>query len=420
MSSIFCSKKYLVWPIIWAFFLASPCYAQFDISLNQNIYYDDHIYKNYLDIADMVNQTSLKIGYRHTWLNWHFYPTYNGNVYFFRDESDHTFHVHYTGLTINRMFGANRNYFNMGFNFSKRYNKNTFNLYDLNDMNGYANIQSKIVLGFLMNIGYNFQDRHFINLSQYSYVEHSAFLRLSKFLPTKTTIIFETDFGYKKYSGKTTITKIQETIYTNDPVSSKGKGRGYGYGRGKDSPGNPKQDSTIITSLIYIAEVPFAKQGQTRIRIAQAIGSDAGVGIEFLKRWNPTKNNRYISGQESGYTEDDELFDDVYSFESAEWSAFLSQKMPYTIIFRLGANISLKNYPNIPALNMLGERKLPYSDRKDQKNVYWSSLQKRFLGTYLFKGFVMNLQLEYVSNRSNDPFYQYEGLVFSAGLGLEF
>ena len=425
--SNFIKYHYSKWPIFRAIFFIllftvrhTQSYAQLDLSFEHNAIYDDNTFRNYRQVPDLFNNFHANLGKSIAAGEWGLRFSYKGDMNLFRDISERTFHYHWGGAVLNRLFGRGRHTITFGANYSRRINNQEFNYYDLNNWTGFVNYRDELARSYLVNLGYRAQRRKYQNLSEYSYCENFAFVRFTKFFPTKTTIIAETNIGHKRFLDEHTVQRsVEETVYYEGEISKGKHGRGHGHGNMNEIPGHIT-DSTVVITLAYVTEVPKAMQWSARVRVAQSLGLHTGISIEHSRRWNPTKGNRYISGQESGYMTDNELFDDRYSFESSEWSAILTQQFPWSITTRLGADIHLKEYPDIPALDLEGALVVPLQTRHDKKRSLWISFQKKFELTKAPKVVILAINCAYINNNSNDTYYQYGGYSISTGLGLGF
>jgi hypothetical protein len=152
------------------------------------------------------------------------------------------------------------------------------------------------------------------------------------------------------------------------------------------------------------------------LRVAQSVFEGTGIAVQGLVRRNPRANGLFASFQDSGYEEEDPLYDDPYSYETDALSVEATQMLFWGMSLKLGWDAQDKRY-SYAAYDMDGSP-LPDTDRRDRRTSVWVSLKK----TLPVKGFspnpVLSLSFSAMRNRSNDPYYDYSNRVSSAGLSF--
>jgi len=82
--------------------------------------------------------------------------------------------------------------------------------------------------------------------------------------------------------------------------------------------------------------------------------------------------------------------------------------IPWNIELKIGYTMANKEFPGIESMNL--EEELLGVTREDRRRTFETRLEKNFPRFSLF------LSYAYVDNNSNDPFFEWQGNFFSAGI----
>ncbi|MDZ7261523.1 MAG: hypothetical protein ONB05_05395 [candidate division KSB1 bacterium] len=354
--------------------------------------YDNNTFRDYEMIPDWVNQTDLYLGHDFKLGSWLSRVYYEGDVNIFKEYPERFFHQHQLGLAFSHQFGEALSLM-AGGNYEIRRNRTAYDYYNYSQWQGYGNVRLEIQQNLPLQAGYRLRGRQYQNLPEFSYQEHFSFLRLSKFLPTKTTPIGEVTYGKKDYTGKSSIVEKK--------LESKGRGKGWG------------RHGQMFPVISYNIDTPGSSQVTILARIAQSLTPSIGLSFQYLRRLLPQQGSRILSGQDSGYATDDELFDDPYRYQSHELSLVATQLLPWNLQLKLGVDYYHKLYPGIPAQDS-GE------DRKDERMAGWLYGSKTFRMIRFAQSLTLYLQYSNLRNRSNDAYFDYYQQVISSGMEWNF
>jgi hypothetical protein len=380
-------------------------HAQWSRSVSIQSNYDDNAFRNYQDLSDYATRFSFYLAREHSAQNWQSRFFYRGSLTLFTEYNERNYHHHQIGGAWARMLSEKGHTLNLGVNGSLRANGDVYNYYDFKEASGYGNLRFNLSAATIAQIGYRLRGRSYSNLPALTYMEHYLFARYTHFFQTKTTLIFEGNYGGKLYREQ-----VSENTEAQSGMTDNQHNWGGMWGMGNRS----WQNSTNSTSL-----KPGVGQWVGLVRLAQSVSGSTGLSADLTIRKNPSDGVRYLPGQGSGYTTEDELFDDRYGYESEEMSATLTQLLPLEMTFKAGVESKWKDYVNRPALNIDGEP-LPSGElRLDRQTLVWLSLSKSFL---LPGGKSLELVGEFywMNNHSNDMFYDYEVSLISLGLASSF
>lgn len=230
---------------------------------------------------------------------------------------------------------------------------------------------------------YRIRLRKYWNLDDFSHSEHYVSAQISKFLPTRTTLRGDVSFGYKDY---------------RDPGRD-----AFGYG-----------NQRVVGPVE--SKVPNEGQVVLAFQIAQSLSNNTGLSFRYQARLNPTTDRYYLTGEESGYGEDDDLFNDRYDYEGHKWTARLTQRFRKGLRVVIAAGYETQDYDGRPALDLLGESVFLGAWRGD-RIIFASISVEKPLTQLITAGVWYGLE----RNRSNDVYYNYSGRhSLSIGFDIQF
>jgi hypothetical protein len=377
------------------FFLAfgSQIQAQFTKNLEISSYYDDNLFRAPTPSSDLLTSFELRLNYRPEDSNLNMY--YNGSFLLYRDTYDRNFSLHGFGLFFNHSFGDDdRHTLYLGSDGNFRLNNEEYNYYDYTQIYLYSNIRLDLDI-FFIKAGYNFRYRNYSNLSDLSNSRHYVFLQANKSFASRTTVIFEADFGYKSFAGENTFT-----------ISSEGGGHG------RDN--MVDQSRTTTTE-----EIPSLKQAIVLIRLAQSLHENLGIFIQHRRQISLSDQINYINAD--GYYQDEELFDDPFSYESSGASSGVTWILPWSMKIQIGGSLFSKNYIAEQAyISEDDSVSLGGARIDDQKSIYFNFYKSFYIDKNWLRLLKFNIYYSYIDNNSNSYWYKYKNAIFGGGIQWSF
>jgi hypothetical protein len=349
-------------------FSSTQLKAQFGFYTGFDSYLDDNIYNNYLGISDHINSLSFGAGYNFesSWNNLEFY--YDGILTRFSEESFKSSNSHKAGI-VNSFLISGSNPLNIGANYSLRNYEDGYDIYNLKMLSLYANYRQYTDDNDFILIGYIFNRTKYPNLETFSYNEHKGFIKYRLGFSSKTSLLLGMEANHKDY--------IQKF----------------------------KQSNSINNAL----------QLSSFIQLAQSLGESTGLSLFAQARKNIKDGTRSKNWNEYIYYEE-ELLNDRYSNDGYEGGIKLTQMLIPTLILSGSVNYAKRNYTNLPAADLDGNS---FDHFREDDNVSYGVQLEASLGSIL-PGLYGDINWNYVRNNSNDPFYNYNNQVFSAGLEFSF
>lgn len=334
--------------------------------------YTDNLFQNVNRRSDWM--TSARIDLDYTPLpNLGLY--YTGDTRIFTEYDDLFNHVHLLGMSY--MWKAHEDrLFYTGLATSTRRNRSVYQY--RNYVQGGGHVAGKLYLQpeFLLRLGYQLRLREYDYMPDFSFAEQVAYARLSRFLPTQTTLLGGVKIGLK-------------TFTHSESVAS------------SDSDLQPRAGGKRSLAQLML-----------RLKIAQTLTTGIGLQVEYQQRLNLTSGNRYV---DRDYNSDEELFDDHYSHEGGEWRSALKYVRNKDLRISVTGRSVREHYDLQPALDLDG---IPVGAmRQDRRNSVLFEAVKIFpLSGSWVRDVQLHLGWYYADIDSNDPYYHTEGQTYSVGV----
>ncbi len=368
-------------------------FGQFSKDITVHTYNDDNLYRSPEPISDMLSSVKLNLNYQDNESNIRL--SNKTNLILYNNTSDRSFLINNTGLNKNLKIGEKSNSnINLGGNWTLRVNKTDYNYYNYSQISGYANFQilTNIVL---IKGGYNYRWRNYPNWSYLSNHLHNVHFQLNKSFPTRTTVILETGFGNKLFWGQDTFTTTGFT------------GRGSGH----------RAEGTVTTNTIF--ERLSTSQLNVVLRLTQSLHTKAGIYFQYRKQISIDDSTSYRNFDD--YYQDDELFDDPYTYESDSYSSQLTIMLPKSTKLLIGGSLSSKDYISELAYSTeddtVGTGKLRFDDQTN----YFIDLSKTFkIDKDWVNSIKFNLYYSRTNNESNSYWYNYKNTSWGGGIQWSF
>ncbi len=377
--------------------------------------FDDNAFRNYQMLSDVVYQPDAVLYYSRRTEQSGFLMDYEGSFTLFKNYSNRKFQHHFIGLSGDRRLGGSGNAsLYWGVRGGRRWNESEYAYYNYGTASGYLTLRFTGQKGSV-GMGVSSQVQKFKELGQFDFYEIRAHVQPTLTLPTRTTLIGQFQLGYKKFTESVV---SQEVIQRTVTMVWNGKG----WIRGTGNPNRPKQDSVrtrIIERLITVTAPGKSVLQFTGLgRVAQSIFPGTGIALQAVIRRNLKQDGRFLSFQDSGYEQEDVLFDDPYSYASDEWSFEWTQLLPWNLNLKAGWDWKNKRYSYLAY--DAGGNPLTGTSRKDRKENLWMTLKKSVKIKGLALSPVLYVAYSRCANRSNDAYYEYTNDVFSSGLNFSF
>ncbi|HGY56089.1 MAG TPA: hypothetical protein ENK44_10320 [Caldithrix abyssi] len=369
--------------------------AQFTSSLDVSTWYDDNVYRSPEPEQDILQDISIGLNYTPDKSAMNYF--YNGSFLLYRNANTRNFSLHSFGLSYNKSFGnEDQNDFYFGGNWTMRLNGDDYNYYDYNQLYLYANFRFDLDWAFL-RAGYNYRYRGYTNIPDLTNYRHYLFVQANKSFETRTTIILETDLGYKSFAG-------QETISGSS---------GGGHGRGRMS------DYYSEYSATEYNEIPSLSQVVLLARVSQSVTDKVGIYVQYRTQLSPTKQTSFVNAGD--YFQDEELFDDPFSYEAQSYSSQLTWVLPWSARLQIGGVMENKQYISEQAFTSAEDTVGLGGNRVDDRQSYFINLSKTLrIDKKWMESLHFYLNYNYIWNRSNSYWYDYKNAVIGAGVNWSF
>jgi len=340
--------------------------------------YTDNLFLSSSRRADWINLAFIDLDYS---LNKDFGLYYSGSANYFADNGDLFNHLHQVGLSFARPFGTTGSFY-AGSELGLRLDRSLYDYRDFTEMRAFASAKAYIGPDLLVRSSYSARRQSYLNAADYSFYEQNFNLRLTHFLPTRTTLQFGAELGWKTYARA-----AAEISFLDFAVPAR-------FG----------QDRNLL-------------QWVTRAKIAQSIGENIGLQIEWRRRTSLRGDSRYLG--DLFYNPDDDLFDDRYSYSGQQLGSTLKYLAPLGLTLETSFKRQTRNYSSRPAYDVLGSY-LGQSQQETRRTLRLG-LEKSF---FRERGWVREIGVDiewlYRNIDSNDPFYDAEARAYTMGIQLGF
>ena len=369
--------------------IATMLFGQISPTVTISTYSDDNVLRLPEPTADVVTDIGLNLTYHPEKTNLQI--SFQSNFFRYLQLSERNFSLHTIGLSSYKSFGNDAQHtFYFGSDFDLRINGEDYNYYNYNQFYLYGNLLFNFQ-SFLLRSGYNFRYRGYSNLPELSNFRHYFFLQFNKSFATRTTLILESDLGYKSFSGQSS-----EVIY------STGHGRRWTNSSTTISSAGPALSHIILLS-----------------RISQSLHSKVGFFVQYKKQISLDQQSEFLNND--GYFQDEELFDDPFSYESDQISSQLTWILPYQMTIKLFGGKYKKEYISEQAFTSAEDSVGLGGPRSDDGSRLFISFDKKFnLNKNWLKTITLGLNYNYLINESNSYWYNYKNSILSGKITLNF
>jgi len=371
----------IIYPILMLALLYSTASAQFGLSTGLNMSYNDNINSNYQFLSDEVTEFFLESSYSFPSKNKNFELYYEGSFNYFRRNVNRTFHEHSAGIVFSSSFGKKlSSSLNIGGAYNLSLNRDDYTYLDNSGASAFANYKTYIGKRTSWQLGYTFNYYNYNEISDFNNFQNYVYTSLTGYLPSRTTLSFETGLGVKTYLNSQTNTSTS------------------GMGSGKHKMGS----STVLGESVFRLDVTG--------RLSQSIFDKTGLSLSAGYTKNLSSNERFlVSGNVTG---NDNSLDDEYSFEGPYTEISLTRHLPWGLAAVLSGGFQYRNYIDRPAYDL--NENLLSNERIDKLYTASLGLIKNF------ENFGFRLAYNYIQNSTNDEYYNFKNNIFSIELGAGF
>lgn len=404
--------------------IQSPLFARVGMDLFLGSIFDDNTFRNYEQLDDRILQPQVTLYCTAADSRKGIKILYRGFFSYFQNYTDRQFQYH--GAAANSWWNPGESSFFIyaGIDAGRRTNLSSYTYYNYDQWSGYLNLRIDESTTGNWRIGSDASARRYMYLPQFSYNEITGFIQKTYFFKTKTSLIGRVHLGYKIF----TESKINEVVIQEitDTLESKGRGNGNsgngnnGRGQGNNqNDGTTERDEEVITERTVLVEVPGERilQYSASLRVGQSIGAKTGCSIQGRITRHLNGEGRSLLYQDSGYEDDDYLFDDPYNFESDELLIEFTHVFPWTVTLKAGIDYRQKHY----LLQLLDSNRdsTGGNTRQDKRRSCWVSIRKGFKIPSVFKSTFLAFSYMLLDNESSDAYFQYNNSIISLSWELK-
>ncbi len=288
--------------------------------------------------------------------------------------------------------------------------------FDRQDYSEYDNSIVSAAVAFRQPLGNLVSIRPAYSLSYHSYpnlpgitnVQNIFAVHLATSFVRGGWIVFTPAYAVKSY---TTTSSYTYTVNRINPGHGKGGGEG---------------NVVKMTKTIEL-NTPSVDQSSLSLGWQQKVGPDATIIAGYTAFMTPSTEARVIpdqlrgavesAGLIGGFAAENEIFDDHYRYSGNAVTLQLQQQLPLSILLQAGGGFWFKHYAD-PAYD-LSDSVVVASHREDHRSEFSILLSKKilFANTSVLKPAI---EIRYLRNNSNAPYYDFDKTVLSAAIEYDF
>lgn len=394
--------------IVFLFGSFHIAFSKTSFNVNQNIIYDENIFRNYEAVSDWIYETYFSSGWRLQKKSLNTSVDYRGSITGFTSFPERFFHSHQIGAQIDLPIKSKMNS-NFGIFYRLRKNKPDYKLYDFSYLNLSSSFRWNQWENNPIDLIYNFRRRVFPEFSELSYRENFVSFRMKHFFITRTTFIAELELSTKTYLND----QVYESTVINEITIKENEGNGR-RGRGNGRSG----ETTIADTATVLYNLGTRQNSHARLilRLAQSLFPKTGLSLAYIRQFPPSGASRYLAAQEYIYSDDNLLYDDPYTFRSQEFLLSLNQLLPWQSRVKLNFDYEQRKYfyPifSHPVEELNPEKRV---DHQTTVSFYW---QKPFRFIPWVNAADLYFAYDFILNQSNELYFDYQSSIFQIGLDL--
>ncbi len=403
----------ITFAVVWLMLsMAGFSYAQKDIRVGTNMLVDNNIFRNYAGQSDVIFIPYANLGYgvQASELG-NLYFGYNGEFFLFNELSHRDFSVHQIGADYNHMWPESQTLLALGGQVETRFNPEDYSYYNYTKGGFYLNFKRYLKDNVMFLARYNLNGKRFKEFPEFNYAEQIIALQTNIYLPSRTTFSLSGTYYHKNYTSN--VESLDSTFVTGEDLPRMGRRMGMG-GRFWDWL-DPSEGEGFY--LYGVREEQFASTDQLKLgaTVAQNLAEGTGLMFGYLARVNPHSRNRFLSNLGESVLNNEEVFDDHYSYIGHEGKLQLKQLLPGGSSLTLLLTARSRKFSGRPAMDLEGNFLPGGESRLDRAVLFQAQFTKRIsAGSFeMLKDFNFSVNAGAGKNRSNDEYYDYKSAWFS-------
>jgi len=365
--------------VLWTV-VGLPAMAQGPVGVGAHVVtaYTDNLFRSYSERSDWVQQVYLDFDYGGPGLA----AYYSVEASLFAEYEDLFTQTHAIGVTASKP-GPDRRLVTGDLSLAMRAGRPDYRYKDYTEASGYLRAKRYLGPSLLLRGGTGLRVREYGHAGDFSYAEPTAYAQVSRFLPTRTTLVAGLDLGLKVYLR---------------------------------AAGDPTADNAA--TYARTSDGDAQAQATAWLKVAQSLATRTGLQLQYTHLDLVAGGTRYRRTEDYDPTE--ELFDDGYSRSEHELRATLKHRDAAGFDLMATARRARRHYEGRPALGLDG---LPVGwdqDRQDTRTALLVRVDRDLTASAPAPVAALALRLEWslLTVDSNDPYYDASTRVYSAALRL--
>ncbi len=403
--------------------LSTGVLAKTDFKVGNWMLADDNIFRNYSGQGDMVFMPYAQLGYGSAISDFSSLRFgYSGDFYFFNEMSHRDFSVHAGDFSYSRLWPESNTLLSLGASVESRLNPSDYSYYNYTTGGVFGSFKYYLRDDLMLLARYNLIGKKFKEFEEFNFAEQVFDLRIRHFLPSRTTLSVNAAYYNKSYTSD--VETLDSTFVSADDITSGGfpgpmgqRGRGWGMANRLEQ-FLPEDFEGFYRYGVSSERFEGTSQLKLGASVAQNIAEGTGLMLAYTARINPHSRNRYLTNLGESVLNNEELFDDHYSYNGHEAKVQLRQMLPGQSMLTLLFTVRSRKYSGRPAYDLLGSPLTSGASRLDEALLFTAQYSKSITAGWL--GALESLDVVFQGgagrNSSNDEYYNYKSVWFSMGV----
>ncbi|PLX23948.1 MAG: hypothetical protein C0600_14110 [Ignavibacteria bacterium] len=265
-----------------------------------------------------------------------------------------------------------------------RLDHDNWDFYDFNRGSLLLRLRRHVAGDLMSRLYYTIQYKQYPNLEQFTHVEHYAGALFSHALGSGWELFGSADGGFKSYTAS-----MSDTLWVSDGKPGKGKG-------------GIKPPVAVISQFSTPSTAQFVFSGGLSYRLF----ARAPLSLSYVRRSNPSTDARYVREDAIFGLSEDEIFDDRYGYQADELRLQMDGTLPGNIRTTNVLAFLQKDYPRT-ATDLNGVARPGAPQRVDNRVELRLQALYPFFRNSAGKGLSVGLAYNYIRNRSNNAYHDY-------------
>ncbi len=352
--------------------ITAPVNAQWNLNFGTYSTIDNNVFRNYYQNSDTYQNFNIYLSRDIPLNNLNIRGYYDGSKTFYNTFTNRNYSLNSGGLVFTKALKNQKYILNFGGNTSYINYNESYKIFNSKNFKAFNNIRYSNNNTIYIT-GITAEYSQYPNLNSQNSIETDVFLRWQKSYESRTSLKTKVSYGHQNYFNKSTF---------------------------------------VGDELVFENKSDFANRISFEFNAAQSITDLFGASINF-EYSRPIKSpERYLRINSDYIFSEEDIFNDPFDYKLDNISAQLSKIFKNNISAQIAGSLQSRNYINQMAIDLEGNFIYPGILREDVRKSIIFNIKKNFdISKMAVRSFTVGFSLLWLSNESNDPYYDYNNLL---------